>query len=80
MTMCMENEQFQNFNCMSNCIGHGVMILVKKHIPILEHMHFKEQNVEALLANPVMSPTIHGGPHYARELLLFSLQNILQHN
>jgi exonuclease III len=41
MKMCMENEQFQNFTYMSNCIGHGVMILVKKHIPILEHMHFK---------------------------------------
>jgi hypothetical protein len=54
MTMCMENEQFQNFNCISNCIEHGVMILVKKYIPILEHMHFEEQNVEALLTKEIV--------------------------
>ena len=54
MTMCMENKQFHNFNFMSNCIGHGVLILLKKHIPILEHMHFKEQNVEALLAKVIV--------------------------
>ena len=50
----MESEQFKNFNCMSNCTRHGVMILVKKHLPILEHMHFEEQNVEALLTKEMV--------------------------
>jgi hypothetical protein len=50
----MENEKFPNFDFISNCITHGMMILVKKHIPILEHMHFKEQNVEALLAKVIV--------------------------
>jgi len=54
MMMSMENEQFQNFNCISKCIEHGVMILVKKYIPILKYMHFEEQNVEALLTKEMV--------------------------
>lgn len=46
----MENEYFKNFNCISSCIKHGVMILIKKNIIILEHTHFEEHFVEALLA------------------------------
>jgi hypothetical protein len=42
MTLPMQNEQFPSFNYMSNCNKHGMMILVKKHIPISEHMHFEE--------------------------------------
>jgi hypothetical protein len=53
MTLCMQNKQFPNFNCISSYITHGVMILLKKHIAILEHMHFEEQNVEMLLARVI---------------------------
>ena len=45
MTLCMQNKQFPNHNCISSYITHGVMILVKKHVTILEHMHFEENNV-----------------------------------
>jgi exonuclease III len=54
MALCMENKKFPNFNCISSYITHGVMILVKKHIAILEHMHFKEQNVETVLARVIV--------------------------
>jgi exonuclease III len=56
MTLSMNNEHFPNFICISNFIKHGVMILVKKHITLLEHRHFEEYNVEAMLANII----IHG--------------------
>jgi exonuclease III len=56
MTLSMNNEHFPNFIFISNCIKHGVMILVKKHITLLEHRHFEEYNVEAMLANII----IHG--------------------
>ena len=29
---------------------HGVMIPVKKHVPILDHIHIEEKNVELVLA------------------------------
>jgi hypothetical protein len=51
MALCMQNEQFSNHNCISSYITHGVMILVKKHVPILDHIHIEEKNVELVLAN-----------------------------
>jgi hypothetical protein len=53
MTLCMQNKQFPNDNCISSYITHGVMILVKKHVTILEHMHFEENNVEIVLARVI---------------------------
>ena len=53
MTLCMQNKQFPNHNCISSYITHGVMILVKKHVTILEHMHFEENNVEMVLARVI---------------------------
>ena len=53
MTLCMQNKQFPNHNCISSYITHGVMILVKKHITILDHMHFEEKNVEMVLAKVI---------------------------
>jgi exonuclease III len=38
MTLPMQNQWFQCFNCLSNCNKHGVMILVKKHIPIFQNI------------------------------------------
>ena len=53
MTLCMQNKQFPNHNCISSYITHGVMILVKKHVTILEHMRFEENNVEMVLAKVI---------------------------
>jgi hypothetical protein len=50
MALCMQNKEFPNHNCISSYITHGVMILVKKHVPILDHIHFEEKNVEMVLA------------------------------
>jgi endonuclease/exonuclease/phosphatase (EEP) superfamily protein YafD len=50
MALCMQNKQFPNHNCISSYITHGVMILVKKHVPILDHIHIEEKNVELVLA------------------------------
>jgi exonuclease III len=85
MTLCMENEQFQNFNCISNCIKHGVMILVKKHIPILEHMHFEEQNVEAMLAKVIVHESqiailnIYVAPHATLTNIMNTIAKALHH-
>jgi endonuclease/exonuclease/phosphatase (EEP) superfamily protein YafD len=49
MALCMQNKQFPNHNCISSYITHGVIILVKKHVPILHHIHFEEKNVELVL-------------------------------
>jgi hypothetical protein len=49
MTVPMQNEHFPIFNCISNCNKHGAMILVKKHLAILEHIHFEEQSVEVIV-------------------------------
>jgi hypothetical protein len=54
MTLCMQNKQFPNYNCISSYITHGVMILVKKHVTILEHMHFEENNVEMVLVKVIL--------------------------
>jgi hypothetical protein len=50
MALCMQNKQFPNHNCISIYITHGVMIPVKKHVPILDHIHIEEKNVELVLA------------------------------
>jgi hypothetical protein len=49
-TLSMQNQQFPSFNCISSCTKYGVMTLVKKHLPILEHMHYEDQSVEVLIA------------------------------
>jgi hypothetical protein len=50
MALCMQNKQFPNHNCISSYITHGVMILVKKHVPIFDLIHIEEKNVELVLA------------------------------
>jgi exonuclease III len=49
MTLSMQNQQFPSFNCISSCTKYGVMTLVKKHLLILEHMHYEDQFVEVLI-------------------------------
>ena len=53
MTLCMQNMKFSNHTCISSYIMHGVMILVKKHITNLDHMHFEEKDVEMVLARVI---------------------------
>ena len=53
MTLCMQNKQFPNHNCISSYITHGMMILVKKHITILDHMHLEENKFEMVLARVI---------------------------
>jgi hypothetical protein len=50
IALCMQNKQFPNHNCISSYITHGVMILVKKRVPILDHIHIEEKNLEVVLA------------------------------
>jgi hypothetical protein len=50
MALCTQNKQFPNHNCISSYITHGVMILVTIHLPILDHIHIKENNIELVLA------------------------------
>jgi hypothetical protein len=81
----MENEQFQNFNCISNCIKNGVMMLVKKHIPILEHIHFEEQNDDAILAKEIVHESqipvlnIYVAPHETLTSTLNIIETTLHH-
>jgi exonuclease III len=49
MALCMQKKKFPNHNFISSYITHGVMILVKKHVLILDHIHIKEKNVELVL-------------------------------
>jgi exonuclease III len=49
MALCMQNKQFPNHNFISSYITHGVMTLVRKHVPILDHIHIKENIVEPVL-------------------------------
>jgi hypothetical protein len=59
MALCMQNKQFPNHNCISSYITHGVMILVKKHVPILDHIHIEENNVELVLAKIFPMEDVH---------------------
>ena len=65
MSLSMQIEYFANFNC----IKHGLMILIKKHITMLEHIHFEEHIEEALLAKIIVHGSqisilnIYASPH-----------------
>jgi exonuclease III len=85
MTLCMQNTQFPNFNCISSYITHGVMILVKKHIAILDHMHFEEQNVEMVLARVIFHESqiailnLYAAPHATFTNIVTVLSKALHH-
>ena len=53
MALCMQNKEFPNHNFISSYITHVVMILVKNHVPILDHIHIEEKNVEVVLAKKI---------------------------
>jgi endonuclease/exonuclease/phosphatase (EEP) superfamily protein YafD len=83
MALCMQNEQFPNHSCISSYITHGVMILVKKHVPILEHTYFEEKNVEMVLAKIFFHGTeiailnLYVAPHATFSNILNVLSNAL---
>jgi exonuclease III len=85
MTLCMQNKQFPNHNCISSYTTHGVMILVKKHVTILEHMHFKENIVEMVLAKVIFHESkitilnLYAAPHATLSNILNVLSNALHH-
>jgi hypothetical protein len=85
MTLCMQNKKFPNHNCISSYITHGVMILVKKHVTILEHMHFEEKNVEMVLARVIFRESeiaisnIYVAPQATLPNILNVVSNALQH-
>jgi exonuclease III len=84
MTLYMQNKQFPNHNCISCYITHGVMILVKKHVTILEHMHFEEKNVEMVLARVIRESEIailnlYVALHATFSNILNVFSNALQH-
>jgi exonuclease III len=85
MTLCMQNKQFPNHNCISSYITHGVMILVKKHVTILEHMHFEEKNVEMVLARVIFHESeiailnLYAALHATLPNILNVVSNALQH-
>jgi hypothetical protein len=81
----MQNKQFPNHNCISSYITHGVMILVKKLVTILEHMHFKENNVEMVLTNVIFHESeiailnLYAALHVTFPNILNVVSNALQH-
>jgi hypothetical protein len=81
----MKNKQFPNHNCISSYITHGVMILVKKHVTILEHIHFEENNVEMVLAKLFLHESeieilnLYDAPHATFSNILNVLSNALDH-
>jgi endonuclease/exonuclease/phosphatase (EEP) superfamily protein YafD len=85
MALCMQNKQFPNHNFISSYITHGVMILVKKHVPILHHIHFKENNVEMVLAKIFFRETeiailnLYVAPHATFSNILNVISNALGH-
>jgi exonuclease III len=85
MTLCMQNKQFPNHNCISSYITHGVMILVKKHVTILEHMRFEENNVEMVLAKVIFHGSeiailnLYAASHATFSNILNVLSNALEH-
>jgi exonuclease III len=85
MALCMQNKQFPNRNCISSYITHGVMILVKKHVPILDHIHFEEKNVEVVLAKIFVHGTkiailnLYAAPHATFSNILNVISNALGH-
>jgi hypothetical protein len=85
MELCKQNKQFPNHNCISSYITHGVMILVKKHVPILEHIHIEEKNVEAVLANVFLHETevailnLYVAPHATFSIIVDFISNASGH-
>ena len=85
MALCMQNKQFPNHNCISSYITHGVMILVKKHVPILDHIHIEEKNVELVLAiffshgTEVAILNLYVAPHVAFSNIVNVISNTLDH-
>ena len=85
MALCMENKQFLNHNCISGYITHGVMILVKKHVPILDHIHIEENNVKLVFANFFSHETevailnLYVAPHATLPNILHVIFNALTH-
>jgi endonuclease/exonuclease/phosphatase (EEP) superfamily protein YafD len=85
MALCMQNKQFSNHNCISSYITHGVMILVKKLVPIFHHIHFKEKNVEMVLAKIFFHGTkisilnLYVAPHATFSNILNVISNALVH-
>ena len=61
------------------------MILVKKHVPILEHIHIEEKNVEAVLANVFLHETevailnLYVAPHATFSIIVDVISNALGH-
>jgi exonuclease III len=85
MELCMQNKQFPNNNCISSYITHGVMIPVKKHVPILDHIHIEEKNVELVLANffshgtEVAILNLYDAPHATFSNIVNVISNALDH-
>jgi exonuclease III len=85
MELCMQNKKFPNHNCISSYITHGVMILVKKHVPILDHTHIKEKNVELVLTKNISHGTeiailnMYVSPHVTFSNIVNVISNALDH-
>ena len=85
MALFMQNKQFPNHNCISSYITHGVMILVKKHVPILDHIHIKEKNVKLVLAKKKSHGTkvailnLYTSPHATFSNIVNVISNALDH-
>jgi exonuclease III len=85
MTLCMQNKQFTNHNFISRYITHGMMIFVKKHVTILEHMHFEENNVEMVLtkvflhASEIATLNLYVALHATFSNILNVISNALYH-
>jgi hypothetical protein len=85
MALCIQNKQFSNLNCISSCITHGVMILVKIHVAIWDHIHIKEKNVELVLAKKNSHETkvailnLYATPHATFSNIVHVISNALGH-
>ena len=61
------------------------MILVKKHVPILDHIHIKEKNVELVLAKKISHGTevailnLYVAPHATFSNIVNVISNALDH-
>jgi hypothetical protein len=84
MELCMHNKQFPNHNCISSYITHGVMILVKKHVPIFYHIHIEEKNVEQVAKKnshetevPILNMYV--APHAAFSNIVHVISDALGH-
>ena len=61
------------------------MILVKKHVPILDHIHIEEKNVELVLAKKISHGTevailnLYIAPHATFSNIVHNISNALTH-